>query len=75
MVTKLEQTVDAQAPTDEAEEQQRRLQIEENQALIALLRSWRETTDPDELQDQKETWGFLERALDEDRLSYRKFFS
>ena len=31
--------------------------------------------DPDDEQDQKETWEFLKKALDEDRLSYRKFFT
>ena len=31
--------------------------------------------DPDDAQDQKETWEFLKKALDEDRLSYRKLFS
>ncbi len=42
-----------------------------NQAAIDLLRSWRE--DGDE-QDQRETWEFLQTALDEDRLSDRPFF-
>jgi predicted DNA-binding antitoxin AbrB/MazE fold protein len=37
-----------------------------NQAALDLLRSWRE--DGDE-QEQKETWKFLQSALDADRLS------
>ncbi len=41
-----------------------------NQAAIALLRSWCE----DDEQEQRETWKFLKRALDEDRLSDRKLF-
>jgi len=40
------------------------------QAVIRVLRSWCED-DPDE---QRETWEFLRRALDEDRLSDRKLF-
>ena len=39
-----------------------------NQAALDLLRSWREAGDE---QDQKETWEFLQTALDEDRLSDR----
>ena len=40
---------------------------------IELLRSWREASD-DELREQQETWEYLKKALDEDRLSSRKFF-
>lgn len=43
-----------------------------NQGLIDLLRSWREDGDA---QEQRETWEYLERVLDEDRLSDRKLFS
>lgn len=42
-----------------------------NQAAIDLLRSWREEGDE---QDQRETWEFLQTALDEDRLSDRPLF-
>ena len=42
----------------------------ENQALIQLLRSWRESDD----QERIETWEYLKQALDEDRLSDRKLF-
>lgn len=41
-----------------------------NQALIELLRSWREGDE----QEQKSTWEYLKQALDEDRLSDRKLF-
>lgn len=40
---------------------------------IELLRSWREAGD-DELHEQQETWEYLKKVLDEDRLSSRKFF-
>lgn len=39
-------------------------------AVIELLRSWCEGDE----QEQQETWDYLKRALDEDRLSDRKFF-
>ncbi|MFM2432525.1 MAG: hypothetical protein RLZZ511_3739 [Cyanobacteriota bacterium] len=42
-----------------------------NQAAIDLLRSWREEGNETE---QKETWEFLQTALDEDRLSDRPLF-
>jgi hypothetical protein len=42
----------------------------ENQALIQLLRSWRESDDEERI----ETWKYLKHALDEDRLSDRKLF-
>lgn len=57
---------------DEAE--RRRLQLEKNQDAIALLNSWANATE-EEIQEQIETWEFLKRALDEDRLSDRTFFS
>ena len=74
MTTEIDQADISATAADEAEEERRRLQIEKNQPLIALLRSWREATDPEELEDQRETWEFLKEALDEDRLSYRKLF-
>jgi hypothetical protein len=40
--------------------------------LIRLLRSWREEENGDE---QRETWEYLQHALDEDRLSYRRLFA
>ena len=66
--------VETPATTDpETKEEQRRLQIEKNRPLIELLRSWRDA-DEEERQEQRETWEFLKKALDEDRLSYRKHF-
>ena len=41
------------------------------EALIELLRRWREEGDEEE---QRETWEYLKKALDEDRLSDRKLF-
>jgi len=42
-----------------------------NQAALDLLRSWREEGNEEE---QRETWEFLQQALDEDRLSNRPLF-
>ncbi len=36
-------------------------------------RSWREAS-AEELDEQQETWEYLKKALDEDRLSSRTFF-
>lgn len=56
------------------EREERRLeQIQRNQALIELLNGWAEG-EPDEQEEQRETWELLKRALDEDRSSYRKIF-
>ncbi len=41
-----------------------------NADAISLLETWSEGDE----QEQKETWQFLKRALDEDRLSNRKLF-
>ena len=64
----------SEVPATESEEERRQRQIEANQPLIELLRSWREETDPEVIQDQKETWEILKKALGEDRSSYRKLF-
>lgn len=40
------------------------------EAAIRLLDSWSEGDE----QEQRETWEYLQRSLDEDRLSYRKLF-
>ncbi len=56
---------------EESEAEWRRKQIEKNQAAIQLLDSW---LAEEETQEQRETWEFLKKALDEDRLSYRKLF-
>ena len=42
-------------------------------ALRELLDSWINCSE-EEAQEQRETWAFLKKALDEDRLSYRKLF-
>jgi hypothetical protein len=65
---------DATTLAAEEEVERRRAQLEKNQDAIALLDSWANATE-EEIQEQIETWEFLKRALDEDRLSYRKFFS
>jgi hypothetical protein len=58
----------ARQPGETAEEHARRLrQIEKNQAAIALLDEWRNTTDPEVIREQKETWQILKRALGKDR--------
>jgi len=57
-------------PTDEEREARRQEQIRRNQALIALLDEL-EQEDPEE---QRATWEFVKRALDDDRPSYRKLF-
>lgn len=41
---------------------------------VALLKSWC-VEDPQEQQEQQETWEYLKTALDEDRLSDRKLFA
>jgi len=45
-------------------------QFQRSHALIQLLNSWREGDE----QEQRSTWEYLKRALDEDRLSERKLF-
>jgi len=56
-------TVDNQISRDE--------RIQKNQGAIELLRSWEEEGDE---QEQTETWEYLRKALDEDRLSNRPLF-
>jgi hypothetical protein len=46
------------------------LQAKKNQALIQLLRSWREGDE----QEQRSTLEYLKHAIDEDRTSNRKIF-
>ncbi len=46
-------------------------QIERNQEAIKLLDSWLVEGDAEE---QRETWEWLQKALDRDRLSDRKLF-
>jgi hypothetical protein len=56
--------------TPEEREAKRQEQIRRNQGLIQLL----EELVQEDPEDQKATWEFLEKALDEDRTSYRKLF-
>lgn len=44
--------------------------VEAPQQAVALLKAWAEGDE----KEQKETWRYLERVLDEDRPSSRKFF-
>jgi len=50
------------------------LQRKKNEAAIRLLESWCEV-DEAEAEVQRETLEFLKKALDEDRMSYRKRFA
>ena len=59
--------------TEMTEEERRRHQREKNQGAIELLDSWVNVSD-EEAEEQRETWEYLKRVLDEDRLSYRKLF-
>lgn len=52
----------------------RRRNIERNQAAIALLQSWSEEDDPEEIREQRETLEYLKRAVDEDRPGQRSVF-
>jgi hypothetical protein len=56
-----------------ADQERRRAQRVKNQSAIDLLDSWAIATE-EEIAEQRETWEFLKKALDEDRLSYRKLF-
>ena len=59
--------------TPEAEKKTPETQRAKREAAIRLLRSWREEGEHDE-QEQRETWAYLKKALDENRLSNRKLF-
>ena len=74
MMTRTSTPTLPEAPAPESEEERRQHQIEGNRPLIELLQSWREETDPEVIQDQKETWEILKKALGEDCSSYRKLF-
>ena len=60
----------SQNDLDKNEFSQSIVQSQKNNALIQLLRSWREGDE----QEQRKTWEYLKQALDEDRLSERKLF-
>jgi excisionase family DNA binding protein len=53
------------------DEEARRVQRERNQALIHLLRSWRDEGDEAE---QRKAFEELKKTLDEDRMGYRKIY-
>lgn len=53
-----------------SQEEKVEAQKKKNQAAIFLLDAWAEGDD----EEQRETWGYLKQALDEDRLSSRKLF-
>ena len=55
-----------------SDEELRAMQIEKNQAALALLRSWDD--EPDD-EDQVETLERLKEAIDENRPGQRKLFS
>ena len=74
MTARMRSTEAPSATVPESEEEKRLLQREKNQAAIDLLDSWRNETDPEVIREQRERWEFLKKALDEDRLSYRKHF-
>ena len=48
-------------------------QRKRNEGALRLLESWRNCTE-EEAEEQRETWEYLKRVLDEDRPSYRKLF-
>ncbi len=60
----------SQSEIEEKELPQSIAPSQKNAALIQMLRSWREGDE----QEQRNTWEYLKRALDEDRLSERKLF-
>ncbi len=56
--------------TDAEREARRQEQIQRNQAALEMLDEW----DQEDPEEQRETWEYLKRVLDEDRPSYRKLF-
>jgi hypothetical protein len=52
---------------ESVDEEQRKEQLRRNEAVLALLNAW-EHDDPE---DQRETWAVLEKALDEDPITFR----
>lgn len=47
--------------------------VDVNEAIL-LLQSWNVESSPEQ-DEQRDTWEYLKKALDEDRLSDRKLFS
>ncbi len=63
-------SVASQREIESKESPQSTAQTLKSEALIQLLKSWREGDE----QEQRSTWEYLKQALDEDRLSERKLF-
>lgn len=59
-----------QDPRAQAQELERLALAERNRAGIEVLDAWLEEDE----QEQRESWEFLKKALDEDRLSDRKLY-
>lgn len=57
-------------PPDRRDDERRREQIRRNQAALEMLREW----DQEDPEEQRETWEFLKRALDENRPGQRPLF-
>lgn len=57
-------------PPDRRDDERRREQIRRNQAALEMLREW----DQEDPEEQRATWEFLKRALDEDRSGQRPLF-
>lgn len=57
-------------PRVESQQGVAEVQREKNQAAIRLLESWSEG----DAQEQRETWEYLKRVLDQDRSSERRLF-
>jgi len=60
-----------QTASEAAEEETRRAQREKNEALIQLLRAWRDEGDEAE---QRKAFEDLKKTLYEDRMGYRKIY-
>ena len=58
------------AERDRRDEERRQEQIRRNQAALDMLREW----DQEDPEEQRQTWEFLKRALDEDRPGQRPLF-
>ena len=60
----------ANGSTDDLASTDEERRREQHLTLKRLLASWR----AGDAEEQRETWAFLKKALDEDRPSYRKLF-
>lgn len=55
---------------DTRDNERSREQLRRNQAALEMLREW----DQEDPEEQRETWEFLKRALDENRPGQRPLF-